>query len=189
MPADRVWMMWQHPDKSPSIVACSCPTVVTVGFLAKRHRETDEPRNVCWDGDERKSEKLQWREFEMTRSTTTPGASARGLDAQGARPPDPLPPTPQCLFAPDAKPGPEAVPATSLDTDQIFEVLISAPLNSDEFEAALDRLFADDSATTAAHTPKTPSPAGCTSDGLGAQDASSVRQGHRVSLCPKSHST
>ena len=33
----------------------------------------------------------------MNRSRTTPGAPARGLEAQGARPPDP-PPTPQCLF-------------------------------------------------------------------------------------------
>ena len=85
----------------------------------------------------------QWREFEMTRSMTTPGASARGLDVQGARPPDP--PTPQCPFPPDAKPGLDAAPASSLDTEQVFEVLISAPLNSDEFEAALDRLFADES--------------------------------------------
>ena len=80
----------------------------------------------------------------MNRSRTTPGASARGLDVQGARPPDP-PPTPQCLFPPDAKPGLDVVLASSLDAEQVFEVLISAPLNSDEFEAALDRLFADES--------------------------------------------
>ena len=82
----------------------------------------------------------------------------------------------RCKTAP-TKPG----PATSLnDTEQIFQVLISAPLNSDEFEAALDRLFADDSATTAALTPQTPSPAGCTSGGLGAQDA---KASARVTEC------
>ena len=96
--------------------------------------------------------KRQWREFEMTRSRTTPGASARGLDVQGARPPDPT--TPHCLFPSGAKPGLDAAPASSLDTEQVFEVLISAPINSDEFEAALDRLFADDSATSAALTIK-----------------------------------
>ena len=117
----------------------------------------------------------------MARSKT-PSALARGLDVQGARPPDP--PTPQCLFPPDAKPGPDAVPATSLDTEQILQVLISAPLNSDEFEAALDRLFADDSATTAALTPRTPSPAGCTPGDLGAQDATASDQGPEFLCVP-----
>ena len=81
------------------------------------------------------------------------------------------------------QPRPDAVPATSLlDTEQIFQLLISAPLNSDEFEAALNRLFADDSATTAALTPKTPSPAGCTSGGLGAQ-ARDTTASARVAEC------
>jgi hypothetical protein len=40
----------------------------------------------------------------MTRSRMTPGSSARGLDVRGARPPDPLPPTPQCLFPSNGKP-------------------------------------------------------------------------------------
>jgi hypothetical protein len=53
----------------------------------------------------------------MPRSRTTTGAAALGLAVQGARPPDPLPPTPQCLFPPNGKPTPDAVPATPLDTD------------------------------------------------------------------------
>jgi len=87
---------------------------------------------------------------------------------------------PQYLFPPDVKPGPDAVPAPSINTEQIFEVLISAPLNSDEFEAALDRIFADDSATPAALTTKSPSPASRPSVGLGAQDATASA---RVTEC------
>ena len=62
----------------------------------------------------------------MTRSRTTTGAAALGLAVQGARPPDPLPPTPQCLFPPNGKSTPDAVPATSLDTDITCEELQQA---------------------------------------------------------------
>jgi len=63
----------------------------------------------------------------VTRSRTTTGAAALGLAVQGGRPPDPLPPTPQCLFPPNGKPTSDAVPATSLDTD----------ITCEEFQQAL----------------------------------------------------
>ena len=61
-------------------------------------------------------------------------------------------------------------------------------LTQNEFEEAILKffvtcdapaalLFADDSATTAALTPRTPSPAGCAPGDLGAQDATASDQG------------
>ena len=106
---------------------------------------------------------------------TTPGAPA----TPGGRPPDRVP-TPQCLFRTDINTGTAVAPADSVGgsiQDQIFSVLCSAPLKSVEFEEALDRLFTYDSVTPAALTPMAPSPAGCKSGGLGAQDATAYDRG------------
>ena len=78
----------------------------------------------------RASRHRQGRHFDTTRSRTTTGAAALGLAVQGARPPDPLPPTPQCLFPPNGKSTPDAVPATSLDTD----------ITCEEFQLALTKI-------------------------------------------------
>jgi hypothetical protein len=78
---------------------------------------------------------------------TTPGAPA----TPGGRPPD-LPPTPQCLFRTDIKTGTAVAPADSVGgsiEDEIFSVR-TAPLQSVEFEEALDRLHTYDSVTPAA---------------------------------------
>ena len=100
---------------------------------------------------------------------TTTGAPA----TPGGWPTD-LPPTPQCLFRTDIKTGTTVVPADSVGgsiEDEIFSVLCAAPLQSVEFEEAIDLLFTYDSVTPSALTPTAPSPAGCNLDGLGAQDA------------------
>ena len=68
-------------------------------------------------------------------------------------------------------------------------------LTQNEFEEAILKffvtcdapaalLFADDSATTAALTPRTPSPAGCTPGDLGAQDATASDQGPEFLCVP-----
>ena len=106
---------------------------------------------------------------------TTPGAPA----TPGGRPPDRVP-TPQCLFRADIKTGTAVALAGSVGgsiEDGIFAVLWGAPLKSVQFEEALDRLFTYDSVTPAALTPMAPSPAGCKSGGLGAQDATAYDRG------------
>ena len=146
----------------------------------------------------------------MTRSRT-PGASACGLGVQGARPPDPTPPTPQCLFSPGTKNIPvlppiepksvndklatvcsmllptytetevqhRLCPTVATEVENLLSVRAAGWLDQHEFEEAILQLFVNCDAT-AAHTPKTPSPAGCTSDGLGAQDATASA---RVTEC------
>ena len=112
-------------------------------------------------------------------------------------------PTPQCLFRTDITTGTAVAPADSVGgsiQDQIFSVLCSATLKSVELEEALDllftydsvtpaalrlqkieealdRRFTYDSVTPAALTPMAPSPAGCKSGGLGAQDATAYDRG------------
>ena len=129
---------------------------------------------------------------------TTTGASA----TPGGRPPDRVP-MQQCLFRADINTGTAFAPADFVGgsiQDQIFSVLCSAPLKSVEFEEAidrlftydivtpaalrlkkieeaLDRLFTYDSVTPSALTPMAPSPAGCKSGGLGAQDATAYDRG------------
>ena len=92
---------------------------------------------------------------------TTPGAPA----TPGGQPSD-LPPTPQCLFRTDIKTGTAVVPADSVGgsiEDEIVSVLCTAPLQSVEFEEAIDRLFTYDCVTPSALTPTVPSPACCKS--------------------------
>jgi len=75
-------------------------------------------------------------------------------------------------------------PPVAQEADALLRARVAGWLGHNEFEEAilqlfvlsiraeeLDRLFADDSATPAALTTKSPSPAGCPSGGLGAQDA------------------
>ena len=116
----------------------------------------------------------------------------------------------QCLFRADINTGTAFAPADFVGgsiQDQIFSVLCSAPLKSVEFEEAidrlftydivtpaalrlkkieeaLDRLFTYDSVTPSALTPMAPSPAGCKSGGLGAQDATAYDRGRECLPAP-----
>ena len=58
----------------------------------------------------------------MTRSRTPLGASACGLGVQGARPPDPTPPKPQCLFPPGTKNNPVVPP---IETKSVKDKLLA----------------------------------------------------------------
>ena len=68
-----------------------------------------------------------------------------------------------------------------LTQNEFEEAILKFFVNCDA-PAAL--LFADDSATTAALTPRTPSPAGCTPGDLGAQDATASDQGPEFLCVP-----